>query len=534
MCPDHKEEVTHYCKTCQRLVCQLCRVRRTHSGHKITPVLSAYQALKDKLTKSLAYILGNQDTVQTQICELEETIRHTEVSGQQAKEEVSQLVRGLGAVLEEKRSSLLQAIEECQQERLSRLSAQIHEHQSLLDGSGLVGYAQEVLKETDQPCFVQAAKQLHNRIARATEALQTFRPAASSSFRHCQLDVGREMKLLTELNFLRVPEAPVIDTQRTFAYDQIFLCWRLPPHSPPAWHYTVEFRRTDVPAQPGPTRWQRREEVRGTSALLENPDTGSVYVLRVRGCNKAGYGEYSEDVHLHTPPAPVLHFFLDGRWGASRERLAISKDQRAVRSIPGLPLLLAAERLLTGCHLSVDVVLGDVAVTQGRSYWACAVDPASYLVKVGVGLESKLQESFQGAPDVISPRYDPDSGHDSGAEDAAVEALPPFAFLTIGMGKILLGSGASSNAGLTGRDGPAASCTVPLPPRLGICLDYERGRVSFLDAVSFRGLLECPLDCSGPVCPAFCFIGGGAVQLQEPVGTKPERKVTIGGFAKLD
>ncbi|XP_069432149.1 tripartite motif-containing protein 46 isoform X2 [Ovis canadensis] len=304
MCPDHKEEVTHYCKTCQRLVCQLCRVRRTHSGHKITPVVSAYQALKDKLTKSLTYILGNQDTVQTQICELEETVRHTEVSGQQAKEEVSQLVRGLGAVLEEKRASLLQAIEECQQERLARLGAQIQEHRSLLDGSGLVGYAQEVLKETDQPCFVQAAKQLHSRIARATEALQTFRPAASSSFRHCQLDVGREMKLLTELNFLRVPEAPVIDTQRTFAYDQIFLCWRLPPHSPPAWHYTIEFRRTDVPAQPGPTRWQRREEVRGTSALLENPDTGSVYVLRVRGCNKAGYGEYSEDVHLHTPPAP--------------------------------------------------------------------------------------------------------------------------------------------------------------------------------------------------------------------------------------
>lgn len=46
----------------------------------------------------------------------------------------------------------------------------------------------------------------HSRIARATEALQTFRPAASSSFRHCQLDVGREMKLLTELNFLRGKE----------------------------------------------------------------------------------------------------------------------------------------------------------------------------------------------------------------------------------------------------------------------------------------------------------------------------------------
>lgn len=90
-----------------------------------------------------------------------------QVSGQQAKEEVSQLVRGLGAVLEEKRASLLQAIEECQQERLARLSAQLQEQRSLLDGSGLVGYAQEVLKETDQPCFVQAAKQLHSRYCRA-------------------------------------------------------------------------------------------------------------------------------------------------------------------------------------------------------------------------------------------------------------------------------------------------------------------------------------------------------------------------------
>ncbi|XP_028910564.1 tripartite motif-containing protein 46 isoform X2 [Ornithorhynchus anatinus] len=541
MCPEHGEEVSHYCKTCQRLVCQSCRVRRAHSGHKITPVLGAYQALKDKLAKSLSYILSHQDTVQSQICQLEETVKHTEASGQQAKEEVGQLLKGLDAALEERRASLLQAVEDCQRDRLARLGAQIQEHRSLLENSGMVGYAQEVLKETDQPCFVQAAKQLHGRLARATDALQTFRPAASPSFRHYQLDVAREMKLLTDLTFLQVPEAPVIDTQRTFAYDQIFLCWRLPPHSPPAWHFTVEFRRTDAPGPPGAPRWQRREDVRGTSAVLENADTGAVYVLRVRGCNRAGLGEYSEDVYLHTPPAPVLHFSLDGRAVGNRERLAVSRDQRAVRSLPGLPLLLAADRLLTSCHLSVDLVLGDVAVTQGRSYWACAVDPASFLVRVGVGLESKLQDTFRGA-DVASPRYDPDSGHDSGAEDAAVEAAPPFAFLTIGMGKILLGGGGGTGgggggAGLTGREagqagqagqaGPGVS-TVPLPPRLGVCLDYERGRVSFLDAVSFRGLWESPLDCSGPVCPAFAFIGGGAVQLQETAAHRPDRKLPKG------
>uniref|UniRef100_A0A8D0GDY4 Tripartite motif containing 46 n=1 Tax=Sphenodon punctatus TaxID=8508 RepID=A0A8D0GDY4_SPHPU len=518
VCPEHKEEVTHYCKSCQRLVCQLCRVRRTHAGHKITPVLNAFQALKEKLTKTLAYILSSQDVVQSQVTELEEALRHTEVNGAQAREEVSRLVRGLAALLEEKQASLLQGIEECQQERLGSLRAQLQEHQAMLENSGLVGYAQEVLKETDQPCFVLAAKQLHNRIVKVTDSLQSFRPTASTSFSHFQLDISREMKLLTDLTFIKAPEAPVIDTQRTYAYDQIFLCWRLPQHSPPAWHFTVEFRRTDTKAKTLKL-WQRREEVRGTSAFVEYLDTDCVYVLRVKGCNKAGFGEYSEDIYLHTPPAPVLNFFLDNRWGFNRERLAISKDQRAVRSVPGLPMLFAAERLMTSCHLSIDLVIGDVAVTQGRSYWACCVDPSSYLVKLGVGLESKLQEWFQAPPDVASPRYDPDSGHDSGAEDATLDAPPPYAFLTIGMGKILLDPG---------------NCTVPLPPRIGICLDYERGRVSFYDAVSFRSLWECGVDCSGPVCPAFCFIGGGALQLQELVANRQERKVTIGGFSKLD
>lgn len=54
-------------------------------------------------------------------------------------------------------------VEQSRSLRVERLRAQVEEYQGMLENSGLVGYAQEVLKETDQSCFVQTAKLLHVR-----------------------------------------------------------------------------------------------------------------------------------------------------------------------------------------------------------------------------------------------------------------------------------------------------------------------------------------------------------------------------------
>uniref|UniRef100_A0A8C5DI97 Tripartite motif-containing protein 46-like n=1 Tax=Gouania willdenowi TaxID=441366 RepID=A0A8C5DI97_GOUWI len=509
-CPDHdQEKLQFYCRTCQRLLCPLCKLRRIHTGHKILPVTQAYQALKEKITKEMNYILANQDTVLGQITQLESAITQTEVIIQ-----LAQSIRDLTAALAERHASLTLALEGARHKRGEALAAQVSERRSLMEHAGLMAFAQELLKESDQPCFVQAARQTHNRLSKGIENLQHFSLAADPSFRHFQLDVSKELKLLTELNFIQAPLAPVIETQRSLAYDQLFLCWRLPPESSPAWHFSVEYRRRGVVpggASRGGMRgglssarwgWQRLEEMSGSSAVIDRLEMDSVYVLRVRGCNKAGYGEYSEEVYLHTPPAPVLNFYLDSRWGLHADRLVVSKEQRCARSVPGLSLLQAADHALTSCHLTSDLLVGDVAITQGRHYWACSVEPGSYLVKVGVGLESKLQEWFHLPQDMASPRYDPDSGHDSGAEDAQ-DSAPPFYPITNG-------NGPSTPTGLT----------YPLPPRLGVCLDFEKGRLTFYDAHSLRPLWEGHVDCSGPVCPAFCFIGGGSLQLQELVANR--------------
>ncbi|XP_056439050.1 tripartite motif-containing 46b isoform X1 [Gadus chalcogrammus] len=554
-CPEHdQEKLQFYCRSCQRLLCSLCKLRRVHAGHKVLPVAHAYQALKEKITKEMNYILSNQETVLTQITQLESAITQTEVNSVSAREQLAQSIRDLTASLAERHSSLTASLEGARQRRGEALAGQVTERRSLMEHAGLMAFTQEMLKETDPPSFVQAARQTHNRLSKAIENLQCFQLAADPSFRHFQLDVSKELKLLTELHFIQAPLAPVIDTQRTLAYDQLFLCWRLPQESTPAWHYSVEYRRRGVVPGGGSRGgfrgglaaarwgWQRQDEVGSASAVVDRLEMDSVYVLRVRGCNKAGYGEYSEEVYLHTPPAPVLNFYLDSRWGLHADRLVVSKEQRCARSVPGLSLLQAADLALTSCHLTSDLLVGDVAITQGRHYWACSVEPGSYLVKVGVGLESKLQEWFHLPQDMASPRYDPDSGHDSGAEDA-LDSAPPFCFLTMGMGKIYLPQNSghhhshhSNSAREPVANGPSPSApagvTYPLPPRLGVCLDFEKGRVTFYDAHSLRPLWEGHVDCSGPVCPAFCFIGGGALQLQELVANRnadptPVRRVTI-------
>lgn len=105
----------------------------------------------------------------------------------------------------------------------------------------------------------------------------------------------------------------------------------------------------------------------------------------------------------------------------------------------------------------------------------------------------------------------------------------------MGMGKIYLPQHSyhhqQRDTNSNGHSSPAG-LTYPLPPRLGVCLDFEKGRVTFYDAHSLRPLWEGHVDCTGPVCPAFCFIGGGALQLQELVANRnadqtPVRRVTI-------
>ncbi|KAK7136471.1 hypothetical protein R3I94_014957 [Phoxinus phoxinus] len=508
MCPEHEmEKVNMYCEVCRRPVCHLCKLGGSHANHRVTSMSSAYKILKEKLAKSIHYLISKEDQVRTQISDLEVMINHTEENGQLAERRANEHFERLFETLQERRTEMLRCVEQARTLRVDRLRAQVDEYQGMLENSGLVGYAQEVLKETDQSCFVQTAKLLHIRIQKATESLKTFQASATPSFEEFVLDTSKEEILLKELSFGGVPDPPVIDLSRCRVYNEGLIHWRVSEDSLPTDHHVLEFRRVCEDEDDEEAHWRATECVYGSNTVVSDLALDCRYAFRVKSFRNSVCSPYSPEVTFHTPPAPVFGFLFNEKCGFSAERLTLSKRRDSVESVAGLSFLLSAERVQTGSYICLDYIIGDTGISQGRHYWAFRVDPDSYMVKVGVASDCKLSEWFHNPRDSSSPRYDHDSGHDSGSEDACFEVSQPFTLLTVGMGRLFIPK-ASLGAGDAGR-------VLPAPHRIGVLLDYEAGRVFFYDADSMRCVYERAVDCSGTMFPAFGLLGGGSVHLEE-------------------
>ncbi|NXT81169.1 TRI36 ligase, partial [Zapornia atra] len=515
MCPEHEmERVNMYCEICRRPVCHLCKLGGSHANHRVTTMSTAYKTLKEKLSKDVEYLISKESQVKAHITQLDLLLKETECNSERAKAEASQSFEKLSHVLEEKKSAALRAIEASKNLRLEKLQTQAEEYQGLLENNGLVGYAQEVLKETDPSCFVQTAKQLHVRIQKATESLRSFRPAAKATFEDFVVDVSKQEEILGHLSFLSSGlEIPEIKEEQCRMYDQALISWECPGKSNSADTYVLEYHK--LKREEENVTWQEME-VCSKSTVIPDLDDDSSYAFRVRGYKGSICSPWSREVILRTPPAPVFHFLFDDKCGYNTEHLLLNPRRTSVESRAGLPLLLGSERVQVGCYPTLDYIIGDTGIAKGKHFWAFSVEAYSYLVKVGVVPGNKLQKLFHDAHDVTSPRYEQDSGHDSESEDA-FDSSQTFTLVTLGRKKFFIPMTPAAPK-------DPASRILPLPSCLGICLDCDKGKVGFYDAGHMKCLYECEVDCSSIMYPAFALMGGAAVHLEEAVTAKHPRE----------
>ncbi|KAM6224302.1 LOW QUALITY PROTEIN: E3 ubiquitin-protein ligase TRIM36 [Rhynchocyon petersi] len=473
MCPEHEtERINMYCELCRRPVCHLCKLGGTHSNHRVTTMSTAYKTLKEKLSKDIDYLIGKEGQVKSQISELNLLMKETECNGERAKEEAITHFEKLFEVLEERKSSVLKAIDASKKLRLDKFQTQVEEYQGLLENNGLVGYAQEVLKETDQSCFVQTAKQLHLRIQKATESLKSFRPAAQTSFEDYVVNTSKQTELLGELSFFSNGiDVPEINEEQSRVYNNAVISWHLPGKNDKADSYILEYRKINRDEELLP--WNE-VEVCGTSKVVSDLESNSHYAFRVRAYKGSICSPCSRELILHTPPAPVFSF-LDEKCGYNNEHLLLNLKRDRVESRAGFNLLLTAERVQVGYYTSLDYIIGDVGITKGKHFWAFRVEPYSYLVKVGVASSDKLQEWLRSPRDAVSP---------------------------------------------SGKDPKICGSIFPMPTSIGVFLDYDKGKVGFYDMDHMKCLYERQVDCSSMMYPAFALMGSGGIQLEESITAK--------------
>ncbi|XP_061428271.1 E3 ubiquitin-protein ligase TRIM36-like [Lethenteron reissneri] len=80
LCPEHEaERVTVYCEVCRRPLCHLCKLGGAHSNHKISSITNAYRTLKDKLSKSVAYLVSKEPEVRARMDDIDDDMRQVEI-----------------------------------------------------------------------------------------------------------------------------------------------------------------------------------------------------------------------------------------------------------------------------------------------------------------------------------------------------------------------------------------------------------------------------------------------------------------------
>ncbi|KAM6036004.1 E3 ubiquitin-protein ligase TRIM36 isoform 5-T5 [Theristicus caerulescens] len=514
-CKPPPQESTKSCMDCSASYCNECfKIHHpwgtVKAQHEYVGPTTNFRP-KEKLSKDVEYLISKESQVKAHITQLDLLLKETECNSERAKEEASHSFEKLYQVLEEKKSAALRAIEVSKNLRLEKLQTQAEEYQGLLENNGLVGYAQEVLKETDPSCFVQTAKQLHVRIQKATESLKSFRPAAETTFEDFVVDIAKQEEILGDLSFhsngLEIPE---INEEQSRMYNKALISWECPGKTDSADIYVLEYRKLNREEESA--TWQKIE-VCSKSKVISDLDDNSSYAFRVRGYKGSICSPWSQEVILRTPPAPVFSFLFDDKCGYNSEHLLLNPGRTSVESRAGFPLLLGSERMQVGCYTTLDYIIGDTGIAKGKHFWAFHVEAYSYLVKVGVVSSNKIQKLFHNTNDVTSPRNEQDSGHDSGSEDAFFDSSQPFTLVTLGMKKFFIPTTPAAPK-------DPASRILPLPSCLGICLDCDKGKVGFYDAGCMKCLYECEVDCSGIMYPAFALMGGAAVHLEEAVTAK--------------
>uniref|UniRef100_A0A7M4END0 Fibronectin type III and SPRY domain containing 1 n=1 Tax=Crocodylus porosus TaxID=8502 RepID=A0A7M4END0_CROPO len=263
----------------------------------------------------------------------------------------------------------------------------------------------------------KAAKQIKDSVTMAPAFRLSLKAKVSDNMSHLMVDFAQERRMLQALKFLPVPGAPEIDMAESLVADNcVTLVWKMPDEDSKIDHYVLEYRKTNFEGPPRVKEdqpWMVIEGIKQTEYTLSGLKFDMKYMnFRVKACNKAVAGEFSEPVTLETRAfmfrldAGTCHQNLrveelsvewDAMGGKVQDIKAREKDSkgrtaspvnspaRCVQSPKRMPSARGGRDRFTAESYTV---LGDTLIDGADHYWEVKYDRDSKAFGVGVAYRS--------------------------------------------------------------------------------------------------------------------------------------------------
>uniref|UniRef100_A0A8C0GYH5 Fibronectin type III and SPRY domain containing 1 like n=1 Tax=Chelonoidis abingdonii TaxID=106734 RepID=A0A8C0GYH5_CHEAB len=459
------------------------------------------------LERIISTLANKNEEIQNFIDTLNHTLKGVQANSSNVIAELDEEFDGLYAILDEMKESMTNSIKQEQAHKSQELQNQLSQCSNALENSEeLLEFAARSLDIKDPEEFSKAARQIKDRVTMASAFRISLKPKVSDNMTHLMVDFSQERQMLQALKFLPVPKAPEIDPVECLVADNaVTIVWRMPEEDNKIDHFVLEYRKTNfdgLPRVKDETCWELIDYIKGTEYTLSGLKFDSKYMnLRVRACNKAVAGEYSDPVTLETK---ALVFNLDNTSSHLNLKVEDSyvewdptggKELLTLRSRTSVssrsPSIRGSRDRFTGESYTV---LGDTAIESGQHYWEVRAQKDCKSYSVGVAYKNLGKFDQLGKTNTS---------------------------WCIHVNNWLQTTFAAKH------NNKAKALDMTVPDRIGVYCDFDGGQLSFYNASSKQLLYTFKTKFTQPLLPGFMVWCGGlalSTGLQVPSAVKMLQK----------
>ncbi|XP_041741203.2 FSD1-like protein isoform X2 [Coregonus clupeaformis] len=489
---------------------------------------------KEALQRIISTLANKNEELHNFMETLSHSLAGVQVNSTQVVSDLEEEFDTLFAVLVEMKESMTNTIKQEGAKKTQELQHQLTQSGSALKSAEeLLKFANNALDMKDEDEFTKAAKQIKDRVTMAPAFRLTMKPKATDNMNHLMVDFTQERQLLQNLKFLPVPRAPEMEVGDCLVSDNtVSVAWKMPVEDSKIDHYILEYRKTDhegLPRIKDEHCWEVVDNIKTTEYSLSGLKFDSKFMnFRVRACNKAAAGEYSDPVTLETRAfnfgfdSSSAHLNLkvedgsvewDPQGGKGLENKVKGKENKGSAHLTNLknmssgtpspkrtsttrsPAIRGGRDRFTGESYTV---LGDTSMDCGQHYWEVKAlkDCKSYSVGVSYRNLGKFDQL----------------GKTNTTWCIHINTWLQTSF------------SAKHNNKAKSLDGAA-------PDRIGVFCDLDSGQLSFYNAETKQLIHTFKAKFSQPVVPAFMVWCGGlslSTGMQVPSAVKSFQKTENG------